>query len=82
MKVVPGIEGLLLDCGKGKYMRLRGPLVSTGALGLAVPAVAAAAVWASVNRARVTDAMAVTKTIRVNGTRTCSRRRRQAPCQL
>jgi len=45
-------------------MRLRGPLVSTGALGLAVLAVAVLAVWTSVNRARALDA----NTIRIPGT--------------
>jgi hypothetical protein len=45
-------------------MRLRGPLVSTGALGLAVLAVAAVAVWTSVNHARAVDA----DTIRIPGT--------------
>ncbi len=45
-------------------MRLRGPLISTGALGLAVLAVAVVAVWTSVNRVRAIDA----NTIRIPGT--------------
>jgi hypothetical protein len=45
-------------------MRLRGPLVSTGALGFAVLAVAVFAVWTSVNHARAFDA----NTIRIPGT--------------
>ncbi len=45
-------------------MRLRGPLISTGALGLAVLAVAAVAIWTSVNHARAIDA----NTIRIPGT--------------
>ena len=49
-------------------MRLRGPLISTGALGLAVLAVAVVGVWTSVSRTRSAGAMAVTTTIRVNGT--------------
>jgi hypothetical protein len=49
-------------------MRLRGPLVSVGALGLAVLAVGVLAVWNSVSRARAINAIAVTTTIRVNGT--------------
>ena len=45
-------------------MRLRGPLISTGALGLAVLAVAAVAIWTSVHHARAIDA----NTIRIPGT--------------
>lgn len=45
-------------------MRPRGPLISTGALGLAVVAVAAVAIWTSVNHARAIDA----NTIRIPGT--------------
>jgi hypothetical protein len=45
-------------------MRLRGPLVSTGALGLAVLAVAVVAVWTSVSHARAVDA----DTVRISGT--------------
>jgi hypothetical protein len=45
-------------------MRLRGPLISTGALGLALLAVAAIAIWTSVSGARAIDA----NTIRINGT--------------
>ena len=45
-------------------MRLRGPLISTGALGLAVLAFAALAIWTSVNHARAIDANA----IRIPGT--------------
>jgi hypothetical protein len=53
---------------KGKQMRLREPLVSVGALGLAVLAVGVVALWMSVSRAWVIEAMAVTTAIRVNGT--------------
>lgn len=49
-------------------MRLRGPLVTVGALGFAVLAVGVLAVWMSVSRARAGQAMAVTTAIRVNGT--------------
>src|SRR5215468_7091566 len=45
-------------------MGLRGPLIRTGALGLAVLAAAAVAVWTSVNHARAIDA----HTIRIPGT--------------
>jgi hypothetical protein len=45
-------------------MRLRGPLISTGALGLAVLTAAVVAVWTSVNHARAIDA----DTIRIPGT--------------
>ncbi|MDR2983795.1 MAG: hypothetical protein LBV34_03045 [Nocardiopsaceae bacterium] len=45
-------------------MRLRGPLTSTAALGLAVLAAAAVAIWTSVNHARAIDA----NTIRIPGT--------------
>jgi len=45
-------------------MRPRGPLTSTGVLGLAVLAVAAGAIWTSVHNARAIDA----NTIRIPGT--------------
>ena len=50
-------------------MRLRGPLVATGALGLAVLAVSVIAVWTSVSHARAFQAMApVTRATRIDGT--------------
>ena len=45
-------------------MRLRGPLISTSALALAVVAAATVAIWTSVNHARAIDA----NTIRIPGT--------------
>lgn len=47
---------------KGDVMRLREPLMSCGALGLAVLAVSAFAVWTSVNHVRTIDA----NTVRIN----------------
>jgi hypothetical protein len=49
-------------------MRLRGPLLVTGALGLAVLAVSVIAVWMSVSHARAFQAMTVTAATRVDGT--------------
>jgi hypothetical protein len=50
-------------------MRLHGPLVATGALGLAVLAVSVIAVWTSVSHARAFQAMApVTRATRIDGT--------------
>jgi len=50
-------------------MRRRGPLVATGALGLAVLAVSGIAVWTSVGHARAFQAMApVTRATRIDGT--------------
>ena len=49
-------------------MRLRGPLIMTGALGLAVLAAGVLAVWMSVSHARAIEAIAVTRSIRINGT--------------
>jgi hypothetical protein len=46
-------------------MRLRGPLVITSALGLAVLAVSVVAVWASISRVRAIEAIAVTTTFAV-----------------
>ena len=50
----------------------RGPLVATGALGLAVLAASVIAIWTSVSHARACQATAamapVTRTIRINGT--------------
>jgi hypothetical protein len=48
---------------KGKHMRLRGPLVITSALGLAVLAVSLVAVWTSIDRLKDITAMAVKTTI-------------------
>jgi hypothetical protein len=47
-------------------MRLRGPLVVTGALGLAVLAVGVVAVWTSIGHAQAIRAMAVTTTITID----------------
>jgi len=47
-------------------MRLRGPLVTIGALGLAVLAVRLVAVWTSVGRAHSTSGTVLGTTIKVN----------------
>jgi len=49
-------------------MRLRGPLIATGALGLAVLAISVIAVWTSFSHARAFQAMAATATTRIDGT--------------
>src|SRR5215467_12000476 len=48
---------------KGKHMRLSGPLVITGALGLAVLAVSVVAVWTSIDRVKAIRALGVKTTI-------------------
>ena len=48
---------------KGKHMRLRGPLVITSVLGLAVLAVSLVAVRTSIDRVKAIRAMAVKTTI-------------------
>src|SRR5215472_17407593 len=57
---------------RGKHVRVRGPLVATGALGLAVLTASAVAIGTSVSHARACQATAamapVTRTIRINGT--------------
>src|SRR5262245_6113966 len=52
--------------GKRKHMRLRGPLVITSALGLAVLAVSVVAVWTSIDRVKAIRALAVKATIIVD----------------
>jgi hypothetical protein len=56
-------EFLARPPGKGKHVRLRGPLVVTSAVGLAVLAVSVVAVRTSISRVQAIRAMAVETTI-------------------
>jgi hypothetical protein len=47
-------------------MRLREPLLLTGALGLAVVVACVISVWTSIDRAQAIQAMAITKTITID----------------
>ena len=56
-------EFLARPPGKGKHMRLRGPLVITSALGLAVLTVSLVAVWTSIDHTKAIRSLAVKTTI-------------------